>query len=153
MGHGGKRAGAGRKRKIEYPIERWIVGRRCEEKRMEEVKRRRESRFEKKPQVEMLAKRLDQKVQRFGDMLKVPAWEMQKLRAEFIEADIDFQKDGRRYYRRLKGCRDAIITAVAKETGHPKRMVQRCWVEYRASLKQADDPIRRSLRQGVPIRS
>jgi len=88
------------------------------------------------PQLEILAKRLDQKISRFGGVTKAPAWELYKLRAEFIELEKSMRKGGRRSYRRLKGWRDTIITAVSKETGHPKRMVQRCWVEYRAGLKQ-----------------
>jgi|SRR5262245_27431077 len=130
MGHGGKRAGAGRPRKIERDPDRQLIGQLCEMRHIEEKQRRRGE--ETRPHSVKVMDRLSQKLRRIG-LKNVPAWEMQKLRDELNRS---LRKGDLRYYRRPKGCRGAIITIVAKETGCPKRMVQRCWVEYRAAGEQ-----------------
>jgi hypothetical protein len=132
MGHGGKRAGAGRKRKIVNEAERLlIVGQRCNVKWLEEAERQADQRLEERPQqhrARAVFKQLDQKYRRFHGA--PPAWELQKLFSEVEKMEPHYRNI------RPKGCRDAIISMVAKETGYPKRMVQRCWVEYRAWLRQ-----------------
>src|SRR5262245_19679500 len=49
MGHGGKRTGAGRKRKITNPLERWSVGELCSSKWIEEAERQEDKRIEERP--------------------------------------------------------------------------------------------------------
>ena len=135
MGHGGKRTGAGRKRKITNPLERWSVGELCSSKWIEEAERQEDKRIEERPRQHpdrAVYKRLDQLLRRFTNVTNAPAWEMQKLWAEVEK----IEKSGRYRNIRPKGCREEIISTVAKDTGHPRRMVQRCWVEYNAWIRQ-----------------
>jgi hypothetical protein len=138
MGHGGKRKGAGRKPKIASIFERWRVGGLCEDQwRIKALEQAIESPEQR--EAHAAVERLDQRRQRFliigsdgkRRLTKEP-WDLKGL-----SADVD--KIGR-WHRRIiyrpRGCRDEIIAKVAEQTGYPRRMVQRCWVEYRAMLKR-----------------
>lgn|SRR5262245_32807099 len=152
MGHGGKRIGAGRPLKIAIH-ERWSVGLRCEELRrgcigtpQERLHRDkvREIKSAEHQEAEAAFNRLDQRRKRFADINKedgtrrltsVP-WDLKNLYAEI-------DKKGRLHQivYLSNASRAEIISEVAKETGHTKRMVTRCWVECRAMLKRLKNRI------------
>jgi hypothetical protein len=135
MGHGGKRIGAGRKRKIASIWERWHVGSLCEELRREKAKAIESAEQQK---ANAAIQRLHQRRQRFlivGEdgrrRLNNEPWDLKRL-----SADVDKIGRSHQIIYVANASRDAIICVVAKKTGHPKRMVQRCWVEWRAMLKR-----------------
>jgi len=134
MAHGGKRAGAGRKRNTERALERVRVGHLCERKQLVEQVRQARGRLERRPEWQKAQKTLQglfEKNKHRRLVNGLPDWEMKIRDTERAEHDRVLERELARVHR-PKGHRSAIIAEVAKETGHSERMVRLCWVEYRA---------------------
>lgn len=141
MPRGGRRPGAGRKRKL-TALQRWRVGARCQELWREEIRT---------SQDKAIAKATERVRREWERARSVPVseradWLESEEGQEYLE-DVEFAlredqqippEDSRAANRLLrliskrpKGPGPKIVTQVASEFGLAERMVERCWDEFR----------------------